>query len=338
MPHRHHEIGFAEFDAVINSPVAARNLALQVDGPYVVVDLDIDSDPSTNIERLSELSRLGLFPKVVIGRTTRNLDELTTDQRAMVDLTTSSSQQVIESIERAPEASAALALLLRSGETRTIKEGLLVESIHYSALQASQTHQSWITSRPAARYTAEDQFDSSVLVDRQDNTLRIVLNRPTVHNALNAAMRNELLEALDIARSDPMISVELSGHGRSFCSGGDLREFGLAADPASAHLTRVSASVGLMLSQLAQRTSVKVHGSCVGAGIELPAFASRIVAHPETTFRLPELAFGLIPGAGGTVSIPRRIGRHRTMHLAVLGLEIDTATALDYGLIDAVSE
>ncbi|MDQ6696224.1 MAG: enoyl-CoA hydratase/isomerase family protein, partial [Actinomycetota bacterium] len=55
-----------------------------------------------------------------------------------------------------------------------------------------------------------------------------------------------------------------------------------------------------------------------------------------TTFRLPELAMGLVPGAGGTVSLPRRIGRHRTAWLALTGASIDAPTALDWGLVDTI--
>jgi enoyl-CoA hydratase/carnithine racemase len=76
----------------------------------------------------------------------------------------------------------------------------------------------------------------------------------------------------------------------------------------------------------------------VGAGIELPAFVGRIVAAPGTAFRLPEIGMGLIPGAGGTVSIPRRIGRWRTLWLALTGDALDVPTALSWGLIDAIEE
>ncbi len=80
-----------------------------------------------------------------------------------------------------------------------------------------------------------------------------------------------------------------------------------------------------------------MHGTCVGAGVELPAFAGTVVAGPNTTFRLPENAMGLIPGAGGTVSIPRRIGRWRTLHLALSGMALNAATALAWGLADRVA-
>jgi enoyl-CoA hydratase/carnithine racemase len=82
---------------------------------------------------------------------------------------------------------------------------------------------------------------------------------------------------------------------------------------------------------------VRLHGACVGAGIELPAYARRVVASPGTRFLLPEVAMGLIPGAGGTVSIPRRIGRWRTLFLALSGDVVDAATALSWGLVDEIT-
>ena len=66
------------------------------------------------------------------------------------------------------------------------------------------------------------------------------------------------------------------------------------------------------------------------------AFADRVVARPDTFVALPEVAMGLIPGAGGTVSLPRRIGRQRTAYLALSGRRLDVATAHAWGLVDAV--
>jgi enoyl-CoA hydratase/carnithine racemase len=130
--------------------------------------------------------------------------------------------------------------------------------------------------------------------------------------------------------------VLLDGAGPSFCSGGDLREFGTLPDPATAHLTRLTRSPARLLAMLAGRTEVRLHGSCMGAGIELAAFAGRVVADPSARMALPELGIGLIPGAGGTVSLPRRIGTQRTALMALTMEPVDTHTGMAWGLVDAV--
>jgi enoyl-CoA hydratase/carnithine racemase len=156
-----------------------------------------------------------------------------------------------------------------------------------------------------------------------------------VHNAYNAAMRDELCDALAVAGGDPSIEeVHLYGAGRSFCSGGDLAEFGTFSDPATAHLVRTSRSPARLIDQMSARITAHLHGSCVGSGIELPAFAGRVRAAPDSEFRLPEVAMGLIPGAGGTASLAKRIGRHRVAWLGLSGLPIGTDTALRWGLVD----
>jgi len=92
-----------------------------------------------------------------------------------------------------------------------------------------------------------------------------------------------------------------------------------------------------MLHELSASVVVEVKGACIGAGIELPAFAGRIEAAADAIFQLPEVSMGLVPGAGGTVSLPRRIGCHRSAWLALTGQAIDASTALSWGLIDEVT-
>jgi enoyl-CoA hydratase/carnithine racemase len=81
-----------------------------------------------------------------------------------------------------------------------------------------------------------------------------------------------------------------------------------------------------------------VHGACVGSGVELAAFADRVVATADTEIALPEIGLGLVPGAGGTVSLTRRIGRLRTAWLAFSGCSIDATTARSWGLVDELEE
>jgi enoyl-CoA hydratase/carnithine racemase len=86
------------------------------------------------------------------------------------------------------------------------------------------------------------------------------------------------------------------------------------------------------------RVTSRIQGACIGAGIEIAAAAGRLVADRDAWFHLPEVGMGLIPGAGGTVTVPRRIGRRRTAWMALLGEPLDARTALDWGLVDALEE
>ncbi len=152
-------------------------------------------------------------------------------------------------------------------------------------------------------------------------------------------MRDAVTEALTLAIVDDTITqVRLRGAGPSFCSGGDLDEFGLFLDPATAHVSRLTRSPARLAHLLRDRLVVELHGACMGAGIELPAFAGTVIAARDTVISLPELVVGLIPGAGGTVSIPRRIGRHRTALLALTAARIDAATAHAWALIDVIDD
>jgi enoyl-CoA hydratase/carnithine racemase len=252
------------------------------------------------------------------------------------DVVVADPTEVLAAIDANPVASTALAMLLRSSAALDIHDALVCESATYSLLQAGAEHHAWLAAQPArtAHVDAEP-----VRVARDGDVLRLTLSRPDVRNAFNAAMREALLDGLAIASADRSIGrVLLDGEGPAFCSGGDLAEFGTLVDPAAAHLLRVGRNVGRAIHGLRDRMTVYVHGSCVGAGVELPPFARRITAHPDTTFRLPEVGMGLVPGAGGTVSIPRRVGRHRAMLLALTGSAIDARTALDWGLIDTIRD
>ena len=229
----------------------------------------------------------------------------------------------------------ALVQLLGSSVSRSIHEGLLAESLVYSTLQSGPEFASWLaTRRPAS---PRESLAPAVLVEREGSQLKLRLNRSEKHNAFSKAIRDGLVEALRVVLSDDTIrEVELSGQGPSFCSGGDLDEFGSFPDPATAHAIRSTRNPARLLAECAERVQVRVHGACIGAGAELPAFTARVEAAPDAFFALPELRMGLVPGAGGTVSLPRRIGRQRCGWLALSGQRIDSATALEWGLVDSI--
>jgi hypothetical protein len=232
-----------------------------------------------------------------------------------------------------PQAAVALAQLLRIGAWQDVAAGLAAESFVYSTLQSGSEFAAWLAGRGPA--TLPPDPEAPVLVSRQDGHVTITFNRPHRANAVTAAVRDALVEALTLADTDPTIeAVSLRGAGASFSSGGDLAEFGSLPDPATAHVIRTTRSPAWWVHRVGARTRAHLHGAAIGAGIELAAFAGTVLAAPDTRIRLPEVAMGLVPGAGGTVSLTRRIGRPRTCFLALTGRELDAAEALAWGVVD----
>lgn len=238
----------------------------------------------------------------------------------------------------APQAALMLAWLLRNSEQQAVLAAVDAESLAYSTLLGGMEFRGWLDRR-GPRPALSPALRPPVLIDRAGNRLRITLNRPERRNAYGREMRDALVDALKFAAADDTVHhVVLDGAGSCFCSGGDLAEFGTAPDLTTAHFVRTRAGAGRILHQIAGRLEARLHGSCVGAGIELPAFAGRVVARPDARFRLPEVGMGLIPGAGGTVSIPRRIGRWRTLALALSGQALNAETARAWGLVDELDD
>jgi hypothetical protein len=236
-------------------------------------------------------------------------------------------------ISSQPVASAIAAQVLRTTLKLSFDEALTLESLAYSMLLDSGGFRDWCDARSWRR---EPDPAPRVLIEDADGALTITLNRPDRRNAFDAAMRDELVEALGFAHDHPDAPpVILRGAGPAFSAGGDLDEFGQADDVGVAHLIRTLRSPARLVHQLGDRLTARLHGACIGAGIEVPAAASRVTAQAGAYFRLPEVSMGLIPGAGGTASIPRRIGRHRACWMAISGEDVDLATALAWGLVDA---
>jgi len=242
--------------------------------------------------------------------------------------------------ERWPHAATVCDDVLRTVDpTAPTRVGVITESLAYSTLQSGPEFARWLAERgPVSVPVIADP----VVAQRIGNMLEIRFNRVTRHNAFSSDARAALLDALNVAVLDPAIDeLVLAGNGESFCSGGDLAEFGTFSDPVSAHLARTRYSPALVLDALTRRLGracrAEVHGQVLGSGLEMAAFCGRVVCRRGATLGLPELSLGLIPGAGGTVSITRRIGRWRTAYLVLSGHTIDAETALSWGLVDGVT-
>jgi hypothetical protein len=240
-------------------------------------------------------------------------------------------------IARNPIAAAVLVQTLRLTERLRVMEALQVESLAYATLQGGAEFRRWLESNKAARPAVPTDTGPAVIVTRGDDVLSLELNRASNRNAINVEMRDALDEALQLVIADDSIRrVRLSGRGKCFSVGGDLTEFGTLPDPASAHAIRSLTMPGRFLAQCAERVEAHVHGACIGSGVELPAFARRVTASSSTFFHMPELEFGLLPGGGGCVSIPRRIGRQRMAWWVLSGKRINAQKALEWGLVDEI--
>lgn len=243
---------------------------------------------------------------------------------------------LVAAVERSPMAAAVLVQVLRAIESLPVEDALTAESFAYGLLQAGPEFRRWRATHVPEPAPPPDA-GPAVVVARQGNTVSLELNRPSNRNAVSVEMRDALVEALQLVLADASIrSVRISGRGRCFSVGGDLAEFGTVPDPVTGHAVRSLALPGRLLARCAARVEVRVHGACIGAGIEFPAFARRVVAAEDTFFQLPELKFGLIPGAGGCVGIARRIGRQRLAWLALSGKRINARTARAWGLVDRI--
>ena len=345
---------------------AAAHPLLDSDGrivdPVLLVDRDAPDHPRAMPAALaSRRILIGVASRAATGALAAALDVTLIPRDAAADSTDvglstgptlvgvddprTAAAELVAAIHANPQAATLLTGVLRA-EVPTGEVALEAESLAYSTLLAGPEFRRWLdtTHRPGPPGPAVDP----VLVRREGEDLRVTLNRPERRNAYGREVRDALVAALELAvalavplcpggpPTGPGFRLVLDGAGPVFCSGGDLGEFGSTPDPVTAHLVRLHAGAALPLCELSDVVEARVHGPCVGAGVELPAFAGRFLAAPGTTFRLPELAMGLIPGAGGTVSLPRRIGRWRTFYLAISGIELDLDTALAWGLVDAV--
>lgn len=258
-----------------------------------------------------------------------------------LSLTNMELKSVMARVCQFPIATTILLQLLRHNENciahGNTQSAFFAESLAYSTLQASSEFKHWLTLHQRKHMTVPAADAEPLTLTRENNILQVEFNRPQARNAYSAALRDALYEALELLDTDSTIDkCVIKGAGDCFCIGGDLSEFGLATDPAHAHLIRSTRNVAALLLKNATRIECRVHRACIGSGIELPAFARTVIASEETFFQLPELSMGLIPGAGGTVSVLRRIGRYRLAWWVLSGKKINAQTALDWGLIDQI--
>jgi len=177
-----------------------------------------------------------------------------------------------------------------------------------------------------------------LLVERDSSVLIITLNRPRVHNALNAALLGELDRAMADAANDHSIgAVLLTGAGeKAFAAGADLQELsGYTATEAREHARRVQ-EILLRIERLAIPVIVAVNGLAFGGGCELAMACTIRIAADTARFGQPEINLGIVPGYGGSQRLPRLVGRGRACEMLLTGNPISAGRAQEIGLVDRV--
>jgi len=166
----------------------------------------------------------------------------------------------------------------------------------------------------------------------------LALDRPEVRNALNAALRTDLIEALHAAEADESVgAVVLTGEGKCFAAGADLKELLARGSEEQRDFLRPP-HIYSVVEGLAKPVVAAVNGHALGAGLELATACDARIAHPAAKLGQPEIHLALIPGGGGTQRLVRLIGSGQAARLVLTGDPVTAAEALAMGLVDEVAE
>jgi enoyl-CoA hydratase/carnithine racemase len=180
-------------------------------------------------------------------------------------------------------------------------------------------------------------MDSMITLDGADGVFTLTLRRPEALNALNAELCRQVLAALSQVDRDPAARVLiLTGEGRAFCAGADLKEREGAAPDAIWTHNRSIFQIPLELERLAVPVIAAINGFALGGGCEVALGCDLRWAASTAEFGCPEVTRGIIPAAGGTQRLSRLIGPSRAMQLILTGQRIPAEEAHRMGLVDAV--
>lgn len=178
--------------------------------------------------------------------------------------------------------------------------------------------------------------DEPVLAERHGGVCVLTLNRPAALNAVNAALAAALGSALDEAAADPAVrAVVLTGAGRAFCAGADLKEIAAGVHSAIEHPDWGFA--GMVRHWVAKPVVAAVNGLALGGGAEIVLACDLAIADPAATFALPEVRRGLAANGGGVLRLHRQIPPKIALGLALTGDPMDADSALRSGLVNQVS-
>lgn len=173
----------------------------------------------------------------------------------------------------------------------------------------------------------------SIIFEKEENIAIITFNRPEARNAVNNQVRAEFAAAIAEVAADNEIKVLiLTGSGKAFASGVDIKEFSQTT-PYHAHNVH---RLGEMVEKLEKPVIAAVNGFSLGGGYEIAMGCDIIIASDTAKFGHPEINIGIIPGGGGTQRLPRLIGVYKTKELIFTGDIITAEEAFRLGLVNRV--
>lgn len=175
----------------------------------------------------------------------------------------------------------------------------------------------------------------TLLIEKKEAVAIIRLNRPEKLNTINMQLMADLSQAMDVTASDDSVrSIILTGTGRAFCAGADLDEI------ANSELLRKNPpryTIFNIIEDCPKPVVAAINGHCIGGGLELALCCDFIITSQTARIGLSEVRLGIIPLAGGTVRLPRRIGISKAKEMLFSGDRIDGQKAYDIGLANQVA-
>jgi enoyl-CoA hydratase/carnithine racemase len=181
-------------------------------------------------------------------------------------------------------------------------------------------------------------FETVIYEKTEQGVAYVTLNRPQALNAFNVLMRDELFEILTAIKQDDEVRVAVfKGSGdRAFCAGADLKEFLTAPSVIKARKIRAVRDLWRLFLSMPQPLIAALHGYVLGSGIEIALFCDLRIASQVVFFGLPEVGLGILPGAGGTQTLPRILGMAGALDMLLTGRRLNGQEALQMGLVNRI--
>lgn len=181
-----------------------------------------------------------------------------------------------------------------------------------------------------------------VTVDRSDGIARLTLNRPDVGNSIDSATADALLDAVvEVAEDEAVRVVVLTGAGRMFCAGGDIRAFAKVPGGEAAVIARITAPLHAAINRLASMDKplvTMINGPAAGAGLGLAMLGDIVIASRAAHFTSAYTAIGMSPDAGTSWLLPRFVGLRFAQEMIFTNRRVSSEEALSRGMITEIAE